>query len=314
MGNPETMMKHLIVKWNPSGRFHHGAPDTIPLHCEILKKNKSNVEKRYVFWGKISKTGNIGITSDDVDKINDQIHKKIGETHLYLYCPDSATPSLHVANLTEIFTEDHRNDPHTPSYYKDIQYPIPFWFKITDIRRIPFQTIYNLIIDDKGNNFDPVSSNFYPKVVFDDGEIVYFNNDSYYISEMEGYIMRCFKTGSDCAKGTSIAINSNQIFIGMPFKEEYKNVYDVVIKPALTELNLVPWIASEVFKNIDIMCKVCEGIQTSKVAIIDISGWNANVLFELGIVFGLSKEAIILKEMSQDVPVDLKGIESFLSG
>jgi hypothetical protein len=300
--------RHLVVKWNPQHKFHKDAPDTITIHCEILRRYLYKPLEQYVWWGKINKSGKLGIDNNIVHEINDQITHTNLETHLYLYCPDSLKPSLHVGNLVEVSAEEKNKDEHTPCYYQEVNYPVAYWFKIRDIRKISLKAIDNLY-DDQGNDYDPVASNFYPMLVFERNQMEFFQLNYYYFRELEGRIMRCFKTGSTCAKENDIEIDSKLIFIGMPFKDKHKNVYEFVIKPTLAEIGLSPWIASEVFSNIDIMCKVCEGIQRSTKAVIDISGWNANVLFELGIVFGLSKEAILLKEENEPIPVDLKGME-----
>ena len=49
--------------------------------------------------------------------------------------------------------------------------------------------------------------------------------------------------------------------------------------------------------------------ESSARAIIDITNWNANVLFELGLLYGLGKNVLLIKHDDGDAPVDLKGIE-----
>lgn len=304
--NGDAITNHLIVKWNPLYRFHPDAPDTITLHCEILAKYCLDKQQTFVWWGKISKSGNLGIDIGVASYLNDQIRRV--ETHLYLYCPDTVNPSLHVGNIIEVTTCDQSINSHTPKYYSEVNYPIAFWFKISDLKRLKLNELHNLV-DLKGVDYDPVSSNFYPMIVREQAATEFFKIRNNFLYELEGKMVRCFKTGSICAKRERINFDDKQIFIGMPFKDKHQNVYEFVLKPTIIDLGYKPWIASDVFSNIDLMCKVCEGIQASPKAIIDISGWNANVLFELGIVFGLSKHAILLKEETEDVPVDLKGLE-----
>lgn len=119
--------------------------------------------------------------------------------------------------------------------------------------------------------------------------------------------MRCFKTGAPCPK--DIEVNPQQAFIGIPFRPEFEDTYRYGVIPALKAVGLKPWKADERVSNIDIMCKVCEGIQSSKYAIINISDWNPNVLFELGLVYGLSRDAVIIKDRQSEVPTDLRGME-----
>jgi len=120
--------------------------------------------------------------------------------------------------------------------------------------------------------------------------------------------MRCFKTGSPvCPKNP--VLDPHQVFIGMPFRPEFTDSYKYGIVPALEAVGLYPWRAADSISNIDVMCKVCEGIQSSGYAIINISDWNPNVLFELGLAYGLSKVTVIVKDKRSEVPTDLVGME-----
>ncbi|MGD0204381.1 MAG: hypothetical protein ABSC20_10810 [Candidatus Bathyarchaeia archaeon] len=117
----------------------------------------------------------------------------------------------------------------------------------------------------------------------------------------------CFKMGALCSK--EIAVNPRQVFIGMPFRAKFDDSYRHGIRPVLEKYRLKGWKADEDFDNIDILCKICEHLQESKYAIMNITGWNANVLFELGLAYGLGKSVILIKDKESEVPVDLKGIE-----
>ena len=300
-----SQQENILLKWNPLGFFHKLAPDTIKIHCAILKKYDAT-PNNYVWWGKVSKSGRFGVTEKDLINIKEQIETTQKTSNLYLYCPDSDKPTLHVGKLEGIALDDKRNDSNCPSYYSELTQKIPFWFKITDIKKIPMDLLSNLMCKN-GEQFDPVSSNAYPIIVYEKNQQVFFNQIKNYKSILEDYVMRCFKTGGVCAI-PNIETIPNRIFIGRPFSTQHQNIYKYAIKPVVEEMEFEAWKADEVFKNIDLMCKVCEGIQSSRAAIIDISGWNSNVLFELGMVYGLSREALILKEDSQDVPVDLKGL------
>ena len=121
-------------------------------------------------------------------------------------------------------------------------------------------------------------------------------------------INRCFKIGLDFCP-LQIREKQESVFIGMPFRDEYFDIYTYGILPALKELKLEPWKADEKVSNIDIMCKICKGIQESPFAIVNISEWNANVLFELGLIYGIGKIALIIKKTGEEVPVDLSGLE-----
>lgn len=297
---------HIILKWNEAAIFHSVAPDTILAHCQILKAF-SKADK-YVWWGKVSVSGYLGLKEDDLESINLQIKGKI-PTYIFLYCPDKSFPTMHVGKLEEVSTEDKTFDIHTPSYYQDLKqkYSIPFWFKISDITELSLSSTLKKLEYENGRIFDPVSVNFYPQKIFLNSEENYFLYSNLYEHILEGKMMRCFKTGGACTR--DIEFNPKQVFIGCPFEPKYYNMVNYVIKPVCNKLGYSTWIANEQFKNIDIMCKVCGGIQSSARAIIDITNWNANVLFELGLLYGLGKNVLLIKHGEKDAPVDLKNIE-----
>jgi hypothetical protein len=127
-GDDMTAPEHVIVKWNATDAF---AQETISAHAKLLMKHSS------AWWGKISKTGRLGIGSDDVQRLQAQIQSG-QHVHLYLYCPDvlSGPPTLHVA-LVDVVQEEPPSDwDLIPSYYSQITYPKPFWFRLSDIRAL----------------------------------------------------------------------------------------------------------------------------------------------------------------------------------
>ncbi|KAF5428200.1 hypothetical protein C5S42_03685 [Candidatus Methanomarinus sp.] len=121
-------------------------------------------------------------------------------------------------------------------------------------------------------------------------------------------IKRCFKTGRQCE--FKLEESSDQVFIGISYKHPFKDLFEYGVRPALKELGLRPWIAYEHTSSRDIFCKLCEGLQSSYAAIIDISEPNPNVHFELGILAGTSKPFILIKQKGADVSTGLKGMEN----
>jgi hypothetical protein len=131
--------------------FKSGAPDTIAQHLDLIAREGS------VFWPKVSKSGRLGMTPQDVTMINGQMglqrRRKAGETHLYMYAPEhlDSPPQLHVGRLTRIFFEHEikRNDSRIPGLYKsgDIEDPIPYFFQLTEIMQVNReQELTNLLV------------------------------------------------------------------------------------------------------------------------------------------------------------------------
>lgn len=128
----------------------------------------------------------------------------------------------------------------------------------------------------------------------------------------QSIMKRCFLTGSPHCPW-KIQEHDKTVFVGMPFIDKgelvFNDVYQHGIRPAVLQLGLDVWRADENMSNVVIMCKICQGIQKSRYAIIDISDWNSNVLFEFGLVCGLGKRAVLLKNKMSSVPTDLRGLE-----
>jgi hypothetical protein len=122
-------------------------------------------------------------------------------------------------------------------------------------------------------------------------------------------IERCFLTGGACAFRDEITIDEDKVFIGMPFRDHYQDIFDLVIQPTLAELGLSPWKADDIKGNIAINCKICRALQESPQAIINISEANPNVFFEMGLAYGLGKSVLLLKDEESTVPSDLQAIE-----
>jgi hypothetical protein len=128
----------------------------------------------------------------------------------------------------------------------------------------------------------------------------------------QSIMKRCFLTGLPHCPW-KIQEHDKTVFVGMPFIDKgelvFNDVYQYGIRPAVSQLGLDVWRADENMSNVVIMCKICQGIQKSRYAIIDISDWNSNVLFEFGLVCGLGKRAVLLKNKMSAVPTDLRGLE-----
>jgi hypothetical protein len=151
-----------------------------------------------------------------------------------------------------------------------------------------------------------------PQAVYPDIQIP--PDPRYFIHRTEGMdttlpiMRRCFKIGlRKCPK--EIDFSPKMVFVAMPFRPDFQDLYKYAIRPALEELGLKIWKADEKISNIDIMCKICHGIQECSFVIANISDWNPNVLFEMGLAYGTGKNVVLIKNRKEKVPVDLKGLE-----
>ncbi len=138
-------MTHAWLTWSPNPKKDLDFPRGIALWAEILERDAHAGRSPYCWWGKVSVSGNLGINDNDVDMLNDQVFRERishgRETHLYIYSgdPKLGAPSLHVGLIKEVRGEDDslRDDPHSPDFFARIRFPVPFWFKLTNMRVIP---------------------------------------------------------------------------------------------------------------------------------------------------------------------------------
>ena len=93
-----------------------------------------------------------------------------------------------------------------------------------------------------------------------------------------------------------------QAFVLMPFHSKYKWVYEKIIKPACSEMKIDVKRADDLYLQRSIMKDIVEGIIFSDVIIVDLSGRNPNVFYELGSAQSLLRPVIL---MTQDDPSTL---------
>ena len=122
---------------------------------------------------------------------------------------------------------------------------------------------------------------------------------------------RCFKIGHRCPH--EIDTQKYLFFVGMPFNNRYIDSYQRGIKAMLEQHGIDTankvFKADEQYSNGDILCKICKAIQEAQNIIINISEQNPNVMFELGLAYGLNKNVFLIKDKESAVISDLSGLE-----
>ena len=126
-----------------------------------------------------------------------------------------------------------------------------------------------------------------------------------------GNRFRCFKIGHRCPH--EIDSQKYLFFVGMPFDDRYVDSYQLGIKAMLEQHGIDTankvFKADEQYSNGDILCKICKAIQESQNIIINISEQNPNVMFELGLAYGINKNVFLIKDDMSAVISDLRGLE-----
>jgi len=116
----------------------------------------------------------------------------------------------------------------------------------------------------------------------------------------------CSKIGSDCRH--LVGQDDRFVFVMMPFKD-FDNIYDA-IKLAVEGIEGKPFTcmrADEQYTNFSIWCRnICKNIRKAKYLIVDTTGKNPNVFYELGFSHALENtKAILITQNIKDAPFDI---------
>src|ERR1043165_6182940 len=78
-------------------------------------------------------------------------------------------------------------------------------------------------------------------------------------------------------------------FVIMPFAPTYQTMYERIIKPAVESADLECVRADEVFSRAQITHEIWQTIRSCRVVLAELTGKNANVLYELGLAHAIGK-------------------------
>jgi tetratricopeptide (TPR) repeat protein len=121
--------------------------------------------------------------------------------------------------------------------------------------------------------------------------------------------MLCSKIGGQCPH--PVSRDENFVFVMMPFKG-FENVY-LIIQTTVQGMksangkNFICLRADEKYTTFSIWCKnICANIRKAKYLIVDTTGKNANVFYELGFSHALeTTKAILITQNVKDAPFDI---------
>ncbi len=98
------------------------------------------------------------------------------------------------------------------------------------------------------------------------------------------------------------------IFVIMPFNQEYNAVYTDHVKKVAHELGLSVRRADERLDSGEIMKAIWDDIFHAKVVLAECTERNANVFYELGIVHTLGKPTVMIRRKGKNAPFDISGL------
>ncbi len=105
-----------------------------------------------------------------------------------------------------------------------------------------------------------------------------------------------------------------ECFIVMPFSLEDSDEVHEILRRACREAGVRPMRGDDLFTPTDILDDIWRGISGAHFIIADITGRNANVLYELGMAHTLAKPVLILSRNAEDIPIDLSTRRVILYG
>lgn len=91
----------------------------------------------------------------------------------------------------------------------------------------------------------------------------------------------------------------------MPFKDEFKQVYHDAINPACEKANFQSLRVDELQGVFNINKKIIQYIFKSDAIIADLTSWNPNVFYELGVAHAIDNKTVMIIQEDEEVPFDV---------
>jgi hypothetical protein len=96
------------------------------------------------------------------------------------------------------------------------------------------------------------------------------------------------------------------VFVIMPFGEPWSDRIWETVKGIVTEMDLLPERADNRHGPI-ITEDIWRGIVEARIVVADVTGWNPNVFYELGIAHTLGKDVVLITQPTNRLPFDTQG-------
>ena len=113
-------------------------------------------------------------------------------------------------------------------------------------------------------------------------------------------------------KPTTALDNSRAVFVIMPFKSEFNDVWRGAIERASADLSLHPIRVDTIQRSSNITDDIIESIKKCKTVIVDVTGNNPNVMYELGFAMALGKQYVIVSQSTEFLPFDIRNIRTIV--
>ena len=97
------------------------------------------------------------------------------------------------------------------------------------------------------------------------------------------------------------------VFVIMPFDDEFNSVYEQFIRPTFEEQGFVVLRTDDILNQQHILKDIIDQIEKSDLIVADLTSTNPNVFYELGLAHAFRKRVILLTQSIEEVPFDLQG-------
>jgi len=97
-------------------------------------------------------------------------------------------------------------------------------------------------------------------------------------------------------------------FVLMPHDDEFRGIFDYAIRPAMEANGLKVIKAEDIYEPGPILAQVWQAILSSEVIFADMSGKNPNVIYELGLCYGIQRCPILLVRNEEELPFNLRSL------
>ena len=109
-------------------------------------------------------------------------------------------------------------------------------------------------------------------------------------------------------RGQGVEVSQGTGFVLLPHNDEFNALYEAVIRRAMSANGIVAKKADNIYQPGSILGQVWAQIRTAEVLVADVSGINPNVIYELGLCFGLHRCPILLVRDPTELPFNLRSL------
>jgi hypothetical protein len=107
--------------------------------------------------------------------------------------------------------------------------------------------------------------------------------------------------------GQGTATTSKEIvFVLSPFRSPFDEYYNKITRPAIEDAGFTALRADEIFGTRYVITDIWQSIQKAQIVVAEMTGKNANVLYEVGLCHAIGKPVVMMTQTMDDIPFDLK--------